>query len=74
MVTGGLFASLDFIIGPIDGHDLDVLASILKNSRHNGQWTNSSKTQKGYEYAEKSDDKYHGVSKFNRSNRYSRKV
>ena len=72
MVTGGtLFSSLGFYyIGPIDGHDLDVLLPILKNardSRHNGPILIHVKTQKGkgYEYAEKSDDKYHGVSKFN---------
>ena len=72
MVTGGtLFSSLGFYyIGPIDGHDLDVLLPILKNardSRHNGPILIHLKTQKGkgYEYAEKSDDKYHGVSKFN---------
>ncbi len=72
MVTGGtLFSSLGFYyIGPIDGHDLDVLIPILKNARdskHNGPILIHLKTQKGkgYEYAEKSDDKYHGVSKFN---------
>ena len=72
MVTGGtLFSSLGFYyIGPIDGHDLDVLLPILQNardSRHNGPILIHLKTQKGkgYEYAEKSDDKYHGVSKFN---------
>ena len=72
MVTGGtLFSSLGFYyIGPIDGHDLDVLLTILKNARdskHNGPILIHLKTQKGkgYEYAEKSDDKYHGVSKFN---------
>ena len=72
MVTGGtLFSALGFYyIGPIDGHDLDVLLPILKNardSRHNGPILIHLKTQKGkgYEYAEKSDDKYHGVSKFN---------
>ena len=72
MVTGGtLFSSLGFYyIGPIDGHDLDVLLPILKNardSRYNGPILIHLKTQKGkgYEYAEKSDDKYHGVSKFN---------
>jgi len=72
MVTGGtLFSSLGFYyIGPIDGHDLDVLLPILKNARdskHNGPILIHLKTQKGkgYKFAEKSDDKYHGVSKFN---------
>ena len=72
IVTGGtLFSSLGFYyIGPIDGHDLDVLLPILKNARdskHNGPILIHLKTQKGkgYKFAEKSDDKYHGVSKFN---------
>ena len=72
VVTGGtLFNSLGFYyIGPIDGHDLDVLLPVLKNakeSKHNGPILIHIKTQKGkgYSFAEKSDDKYHGVSKFN---------
>ncbi|MDA9691238.1 1-deoxy-D-xylulose-5-phosphate synthase [Candidatus Pelagibacter sp.] len=70
-VTGGtLFNSLGFYyVGPIDGHDLDVLLPILKNakeSNHNGPILIHIKTQKGkgYSFAEKSDDKYHGVTKF----------
>ena len=72
VVTGGtLFNSLGFYyIGPIDGHDLDVLLPVLKNakeSKHKGPILIHIKTQKGkgYSFAEKSDDKYHGVSKFN---------
>jgi len=71
-VTGGtLFNSLGFYyIGPIDGHDLDVLLPILKNSKdsnHEGPIMIHVKTQKGkgYSYAEKANDNYHGVSKFN---------
>jgi 1-deoxy-D-xylulose-5-phosphate synthase len=71
-VTGGtLFNSLGFYyIGPIDGHDLDVLLPILKNARdskHDGPIMIHVRTQKGkgYSYAEKADDHYHGVSKFN---------
>jgi len=71
-VTGGtLFSSLGFYyIGPIDGHDLDVLVPILKNaknSKHEGPIMIHIKTQKGkgYSYAEKANDNYHGVSKFN---------
>ena len=70
-VTGGtLFNTLGFYyVGPIDGHDLDVLLPILKNakeSNHNGPILIHIKTQKGkgYSFAEKSDDKYHGVTKF----------
>ncbi len=71
-VTGGtLFNSLGFYyVGPIDGHDLDALIPILKNardSRHEGPIMIHIKTQKGkgYSYAEKASDHYHGVSKFN---------
>ncbi len=71
VVTGGtLFNTLGFYyIGPIDGHDLDVLLPVLKNaksSKHQGPILIHVKTQKGkgYSFAEKSEDKYHGVSKF----------
>jgi len=71
-VTGGsLFNSLGFYyIGPIDGHDMQVLLPILKNAReskHEGPIMIHVKTQKGkgYSYAEKASDHYHGVSKFN---------
>jgi 1-deoxy-D-xylulose-5-phosphate synthase len=71
-VTGGtLFSSLGFYyIGPIDGHDLNSLVPILKNARdtkHEGPILIHIKTKKGkgYSYAEKAKDNYHGVSKFN---------
>tara|TARA_Y100000590_G_scaffold162666_1_gene186484 strand:+ start:1105 stop:3018 length:1914 start_codon:yes stop_codon:yes gene_type:complete len=71
-VTGGtLFNSLGFhYIGPIDGHNLDTLLPILKKvkeSKNNGPIMIHIKTQKGkgYSYAEKANDNYHGVSKFN---------
>ncbi len=71
-VTGGtLFNSMGFYyIGPIDGHDIDALISVLKNAKEiniEGPIMIHIKTQKGkgYEFAEKSKDKYHGVSKFN---------
>ena len=70
--TGGtLFNSLGFYYaGPIDGHDLSTLVPILKNARdskHEGPIMIHIKTQKGkgYSYAEKARDNYHGVSKFN---------
>jgi len=70
-VTGGtLFNSLGFYyVGPIDGHDLTTLLPILKNARdtkHQGPIMIHIKTQKGkgYTYAEKATDRYHGVSKF----------
>jgi len=72
VVTGGtLFNSLGFYyVGPIDGHDLDVLLPILNNakdSKHEGPIMIHIKTQKGkgYSFAEKASDHYHGVSKFN---------
>tara|TARA_Y100001970_G_scaffold284264_1_gene401267 strand:+ start:5414 stop:7336 length:1923 start_codon:yes stop_codon:yes gene_type:complete len=72
IVSGGtLFSELGFYyIGPIDGHDLNVLTSVLKNvknSKYNGPILVHvvTKKGKGYEPAEKSGDKYHGVSKFN---------
>ena len=71
-VTGGtLFNSLGFYyVGPIDGHDVDVLTSVLDNAKkmkYNGPILIHIKTEKGkgYEFAEKSSDKYHGVTKFN---------
>ena len=71
-VTGGtLFNSLGFsYVGPIDGHDLDALISVLKNakeSRHDGPIMIHIKTKKdkGYSFAEEATDRYHGVSKFN---------
>ena len=71
-VTGGtLFNSLGFhYVGPIDGHDLDALIPVLKNakeSEHEGPIMIHIKTKKGkgYSFAEKAMDKYHGVSKFN---------
>ena len=71
-VTGGtLFNSLGFsYVGPIDGHDLDALISVLKNakqSKHEGPIMIHIKTKKGkgYSFAEEASDRYHGVSKFN---------
>jgi len=72
LVTGGtLFSELGFYyIGPIDGHDVNNLVTILenvKNSKHQGPVLIHTITQKGkgYKPAEESGDKYHGVSKFN---------
>ena len=71
MITGGtLFEELGFFyVGPIDGHNLDHLLPILKNvrdTRESGPILIHVVTQKGkgYEPAEQSADKYHGVSKF----------
>ena len=71
MVTGGtLFEELGFFyVGPIDGHNLDHLLPVLKNIRdsaEHGPVLIHVVTQKGhgYEPAEKSSDKFHGVGKF----------
>ena len=70
-IGGTMFNSLGFYyVGPIDGHDLSTLIPILKNakdSNHEGPIMIHIKTQKGkgYSYAEKAKDHYHGVSKFN---------
>ncbi len=68
--TGGtLFEELGFYyVGPIDGHNLEHLIPVLRNVRdaQQGPILVHCVTQKGkgYEPAEKSADKYHGVSKF----------
>ncbi|WP_322097224.1 1-deoxy-D-xylulose-5-phosphate synthase [Pelagibius sp. Alg239-R121] len=71
MLTGGtLFEEMGFFyIGPIDGHNLDHLLPVLKNVRdsdHDGPVLIHAVTQKGkgYEPAEQSADKYHGVATF----------
>jgi 1-deoxy-D-xylulose-5-phosphate synthase len=70
LVTGGtLFDELGFFyVGPIDGHNIDHLLPVLNNVRdaQNGPFLVHvvTKKGKGYEPAEKSADKYHGVVKF----------
>ena len=72
LVTGGtLFSELGFFyIGPVDGHDVNNMVTILENikdSKHEGPILLHAITKKGkgYKPAENSGDKYHGVSKFN---------
>ena len=67
---GTMFEELGFYyVGPIDGHDLDVLVPVLENIRDSidGPVLIHAVTQKGKGYApaEAASDKYHGVSKFN---------
>ena len=70
LVNGGtLFDELGFFyVGPIDGHNLDHLLPVLRNVRDakNGPFLVHvvTKKGKGYPPAEASDDKYHGVVKF----------
>ena len=73
MVTPGtLFEEFGFnYIGPIDGHDIDVLLTTLRNIRElKGPQFLHIATQKGHGYqpAEDNPGKYHGVSKFDPSN------
>ena len=69
-VGGTLFDELGFYyVGTIDGHNFDQLIPVLKNVRdssHQGPFLVHAITQKGKGYipAENSDDKYHGVNKF----------
>ncbi len=67
---GAWFEELGFYyVGPIDGHDLDQLVPILRNVRDANQGPILvhvvTKKGKGYPPAENSEDKYHGVSRFN---------
>jgi 1-deoxy-D-xylulose-5-phosphate synthase len=71
LMTGGtLFEELGFYyIGPIDGHNLDHLLPVLRNVRdsdEDGPVLLHVITQKGkgYQPAEESEDRYHGVSRF----------
>jgi 1-deoxy-D-xylulose-5-phosphate synthase len=67
---GTWFEELGFYyVGPIDGHNLTHLLPVLKNVRDTKQGPILvhvvTKKGKGYAPAEASDDKYHGVAKFN---------
>jgi len=69
-ITGGtMFEELGFYyVGPIDGHNLDHLLPVLKNLRDQDDGPVLvhviTKKGKGYAPAEASDDRYHGVNKF----------
>ncbi|HEX4892933.1 MAG TPA: 1-deoxy-D-xylulose-5-phosphate synthase, partial [Hyphomicrobiaceae bacterium] len=58
-----------YYVGPIDGHDLNVLMPVLKNVRDANQGPILvhvvTKKGKGYAPAESAADKYHGVNTFN---------
>ncbi len=68
--TSTMFEEMGFYyIGPVDGHNLDHLLPILRNIRdgeHEGPILIHLITQKGkgYHPAEKSNDRMHGVKKF----------
>jgi 1-deoxy-D-xylulose-5-phosphate synthase len=68
-VGGTLFEQLGFsYVGPIDGHDMEQLLAVLRTVKHRADGPMLihvlTKKGKGYAPAEASDDKYHGVSKF----------
>ncbi len=67
-VPGMLFEELGFhYMGPVDGHDYSKLVSILEKARKiDGPVLIHIKTikGKGYKFAEKSPDKWHGASPF----------
>ena len=68
---GNIFEEMGFYyIGPVDGHNLDVLVPILQNIRDDDSTTPiliHAVTQKGHGYNEtmKSEDCLHAVAKFN---------
>tara|TARA_B100000886_G_scaffold337434_1_gene298129 strand:+ start:495 stop:2414 length:1920 start_codon:yes stop_codon:yes gene_type:complete len=72
LISGGtLFEEMGFYyLGPIDGHNVKDLVSVLENVRDN-RFNKPiflhciTRKGKGYKPAEKSEDKYHGVDKFN---------
>jgi 1-deoxy-D-xylulose-5-phosphate synthase len=70
MATGGtLFEELGFYyVGPVDGHNVDMLVKILENVRDADEGPMLvhvvTKKGKGYAPAEAAADKYHGVQKF----------
>jgi 1-deoxy-D-xylulose-5-phosphate synthase len=68
VIPGTLFEEFGFnYIGPIDGHDLDVLVTTLNNLKHlKGPQLLHIVTQKGkgFKLAEDDPCRYHGVAKF----------
>ena len=72
VIPGTLFEEFGFnYIGPINGHDLDVLVETLRNIRHlEGPQFLHVVTQKGrgYDKAEEDSVLYHGVGKFDPEN------
>ncbi|MGQ4276953.1 1-deoxy-D-xylulose-5-phosphate synthase [Pseudidiomarina sp. E22-M8] len=68
VAPGTIFEELGFnYIGPIDGHDVNLLVSTLRNMRHlkGPQFLHIvTRKGKGYEPAEKDPIGYHGVPKF----------
>ena len=78
VIPGTLFEEFGFnYLGPIDGHDLDVLIDTLGNIKKlEGPQFLHIATKKGYGYkpAQNDPNKYHGVSKFDTQNGVSNNV
>jgi 1-deoxy-D-xylulose-5-phosphate synthase len=72
VIPGTLFEEFGFnYIGPVDGHDLDILVKTLQNLRkRSGPWFLHvvTKKGKGYQPAEDNPCTYHGVSTFDPGN------
>jgi 1-deoxy-D-xylulose-5-phosphate synthase len=72
VIPGTLFEEFGFnYIGPIDGHDLNIMIDTLSNIKFlKGPQFLHVATKKGYGYspAEKNPNKFHGVSKFDPKN------
>jgi 1-deoxy-D-xylulose-5-phosphate synthase len=69
LVGGSLFENLGFsYVGPVDGHDMPQLLSVLRTVRDTGSGPvlihAVTEKGKGYAPAESALDKYHGVAKF----------
>ncbi len=78
VIPGTLFEEFGFnYLGPIDGHDLDVLIDTLGNIKKlEGPQFLHIATKKGYGYkpAQNDPNKFHGVSKFDTKNGVSNNV
>lgn len=70
IIPGTLFEELGFnYIGPIDGHDMDIMVETLNNLKHlhGPQFLHIiTRKGKGYVHAEENPCAFHGVSKFDK--------
>ena len=68
LIPGILFEELGFrYFGPIDGHNIDLLVSTIKNVKNLNEpilLHVLTKKGKGYKFAEAAPDKFHGISPF----------
>ena len=72
IVPGNIFEALGFTyLGPVDGHNIKVMQDIFTRARELDEPILihvHTKKGKGYEPAEKSPEKFHGVGKFDKEN------